>query len=415
MSSLCEVRTGRLRLPVALLTAVLVAEAAVLLLRPRDGVIDPAPVNARSYFSQHELDRAESFRRPQLALAGGQLAIELAVLVLLVRRPPARLRARFRRPVLAGAAAGAALSVMVSLAPLPLGAVARARALDAGLVTQSWPGWAGDVAKSTVIGAAMSGAGAALALGLMRRFPRTWWAPGSVLAVGLGAVFLFAGPVVLDPIFNTFKPLPAGALRSDVLTLADTAGVKVDHVYEVDASRRTTAANAYVTGLGQTKRVVLYDTLLRRFSRDETRLVVAHELGHVHYDDVPRGLLYLALIAPAALFAAAVLTDRLSPRGAAPGTPAVLPAAAISLALVSAGVGVVSNQLSRRVEARADTYALRLTHLPREFISSERQLALQNLAEPDPPAWETALLGTHPPTLERIGAAVAFERGARGG
>ncbi len=406
--------TGRLRLPVALVTAVLVAEAAVLLLRPRDGVIDPAPVKARSYFSEHELARARSFRRPQLALAGGQLAIELAVLVLLVRRPPARLRARFHRPVMAGAVAGAALSVIVSLAPLPLGAVARARAVDAGLITQSWAGWAGDVAKSTMIGAVLSGAGAALLLGLMRRFPRAWWAPGSVLAVGLGAVFLYAGPVVLDPLFNTFKPLPAGAVRSDVLALAGEAGVKVGQVYEVDASRRTTAANAYVTGLGHTKRVVLYDTLLRRFSRDETRLVVAHELGHVHYDDVPRGLLYLALVAPAALFAAAQLTRRLSPRGAAPGTPAVLPAAVISLALVSAGVGVISNQLSRRIEARADTFSLHLTALPKPFISSERRLAVGNLAEPDPPAWQTALLGTHPPTLERIGAAVAFARGARG-
>ena len=402
---------GRLRLPVALVAAVVVAEAAVLLLRPRGGVIDPIPVKARSYFSQHELDRARSFRRPQLALSLGQLAVELGVLVLLVRRPPSRLRGRFRRPLLAGAAAGAALSAALTVAPLPLAAVARARAVDAGLVTQSWAGWLGDLAKSAAIGAALSGAGAALLLGLMRRFPRAWWAPGSMLAVGLGAVFLYAGPVVLDPVFNTFKPLPAGSLRSDVLALAGRARVKVGQVYEVDASRRTTGANAYVTGLGHTKRVVLYDTLLRRFSADETRLVVAHELGHVHYDDVPRGLLYLALVAPAALLAAGLLTDRIAPHDATPGTPAVLPAAALSLALVGAGVGVVSNQLSRRVEARADTYSLRLTGLPAPFISSERRLAVQNLIEPDPPGWQTALLGTHPPTIARIGTAVAFERG----
>jgi STE24 endopeptidase len=408
------VEVRRLRLPVALVTAVVVAEAAVLVLRPRDGVIDPAPVNVRSYFSQHELARARSFRRPQLALGGGQLAIELGVLVLLVRRPPARLRAGFARPVLAGAAAGAALSGIVTLAPLPLAAVARARALDAGLITQSWAGWAGDVAKSGVIGAALSGAGAALLLALMRRFPRAWWAPASVLAVAIGAVFLYAGPVVLDPLFNRFKPLPAGPVRSDVLALARRSGVDVGQVYEVDASRRTTAANAYVTGLGHTKRVVLYDTLLGRFSRDETRLVVAHELGHVHYHDVPRGLLYLALVAPGALFAAGALTDRLSPRDAAPGTPAVLPAAVLSLALVSAVVGLISNQLSRRVEARADTYSLRLTDRPQAFISSERRLAVQNLSDPDPPAWQTSLLATHPPTIERIGAAVAFGRGERG-
>ena len=103
--------------------------------------------------------------------------------------------------------------------------------------------------------------------------------PGSVVVVAFGAVTIYAGPVVLDPLFNKFTPLPAGQTRADVLELARRAGVDVGEVYEVDASRRTTAANAYVTGLGSTKRVVLYDTLLENFTRDELRLVVAHELG----------------------------------------------------------------------------------------------------------------------------------------
>jgi STE24 endopeptidase len=189
--------------------------------------------------------------------------------------------------------------------------------------------------------------------------------------------------------------------------------VKVGQVYEVDASRRTTGANAYVTGLGGTKRVVLYDTLLQRFAPQETNLVVAHELAHVHYHDVPRGLLYLALVAPAGLFAASRLTGALAPRDAAPGAPIALPAAALALALVAGGVGIVSNQLSRRVEARADTFSLRLTDTPKAFVSSEQRLVEQNVADPDPPEWLTWLLGTHPPALERIGAAVAFERAER--
>ena len=136
-----------------------------------------------------------------------------------------------------------------------------------------------------------------------------------------------------------------------------------------------------MTGLGRTKRVVLYDTLLRRFSPAETGLVVAHELGHVHYQDVPRGLLYLALVAPAAMFAAARLGEALTPREVRPGTPAALPAAALALGIVSALVGTVSNQLSRRVEARADTYSLQLTHQPAAFIASERRLVEQNVAQ----------------------------------
>src|ERR671922_213688 len=156
MANVPEVARGRLRLPLALATAVVVAEAAVLLLRPRDGVIDPAPVSARSYFSQPYLERARDFRRPQLALYAGQLLLEGALLIYLVRRPPRWLRGAFRRPLLAGAAVGAGLSVALTLVTLPLGAVARQRAKDVGLVTQSWAGWAGDVGKSTAIGAVLA-------------------------------------------------------------------------------------------------------------------------------------------------------------------------------------------------------------------------------------------------------------------
>src|SRR5919198_6269964 len=142
MANVQEVARGRLRLPLALATAVVVAEAAVLLLRPRDGVIDPAPVRVRSYFSQHYLERARDFRRPQLALFGGQLLVEGALLGYLARRPPRRLRAQFRHPLLAGAAVGAGLSVALTLATLPLGAGAPPRAQDVGPVTPSWGGWA---------------------------------------------------------------------------------------------------------------------------------------------------------------------------------------------------------------------------------------------------------------------------------
>jgi STE24 endopeptidase len=138
---------------------------------------------------------------------------------------------------------------------------------------------------------------------------------------------------------------------------------------------------------------------------------VAHELGHVHYRDVPHGLLYLALVAPFGMFAAQRLSERFSP-GAA-GSPAVLPAVALSLALVAGTIGVVSNQLSRRIEARADTFSLRLTDAPEPFIEFERRISLRNVSDPDPPGWLTWLRGTHPPTIERIGAGVAFERGDR--
>ncbi|MEA2157030.1 MAG: endopeptidase [Solirubrobacteraceae bacterium] len=383
-----------------------------MLLRPRDGVLQPAAVSAQSYFSDSQIEHARAYRRPQLALYGGVLVVELGLLTLLATRPPARLRGTFRRPLLAGAAAGAVLSIGVSAAVLPLKLISRERAKDVGLVTQSWGGYARDAAISWGIGALMAGAGAAAALGLIRRHPRGWWAPGSVLVIAFGVASIYAGPVVLDPLFNTFTPLPEGQARSDVLELARRADVEVGQILTVDASRRTTAANAYVTGLGRTKRVVLYDTLLENFTRDELRLVVAHELAHVHHRDVPNGLLYLAIVAPFGLFAVSRLTLRLAPEAGSAVGPATLPALALSLVVMTTTITTISNQLSRAIESRADSYALGLTGEPEPFISFEKRIALRNLADPDPPAWQTFLLATHPPTLERIGMGVAYERDA---
>jgi STE24 endopeptidase len=282
-----------------------------------------------------------------------------------------------------------------------------------GLITQSWAGWAWDLARGWSIGAVIAGAGAAFAVVLMRRFGRRWWLPATGIVVAFAVAITSLAPVVLDPVFNTFTPVKPGQTRDDVLQLAREAGVDVGEVYVMDASRRTTAANAYVAGLGNTKRVVLYDTLLEDFTRDEVRLVVAHELAHVHYSDVPKGLLWVALVAPFGLFAAALATRRLAPRDPASSPAAAIPALALSLAIVVPVVTTVSNQLSRRVEARADSYALQLTDAPEPFIDFERRIALKNVSDPDPPAWRTALLATHPSTVERIGLGVAFERAQR--
>jgi STE24 endopeptidase len=401
----------RLELPSAVLAAVAAAEAGVLLLRPREDPIAPAPVLERDHFSAEEIERAKAYRRPQRALALAGMALDTAALTALAVRPPALLRRRRRRPVAAAAATGAALAAGLTVAGLPLSALSRRRSMQVGLATQSWPAWGADVAKATAIGAAFSAGGGAAGVALMRRLPRAWWAPGAGVAIGFGVLTTWLGPVVLDPIFNRFTPLPDGEARSDVLELAERAGVEVGEVYEVDASRRTTAANAYVNGIGATKRVVLFDTLLRDFSRDEVRLVVAHELGHVRHRDVPRLLAFLAVAAPAAMLATAHATRRLLPDDE-PAGPQAVPAVALAAMLVGAPVSTVLNQLSRRIEARTDEFALRLTGAPEPFIAFERGITIKNVAEADPPRWARLLFGSHPTTLERIGAAIAFRDAA---
>src|SRR3954471_17972712 len=402
-----SVRT-RLRLPIALVGALVAAEAAVLLLRPRERGPEPVDVPARDYFSAAQIERGDDFRTGQLWLFGLRTAVELGVLVAIVRRPPRLLERGSRRPVLAGAAAGAALSLTLAVATLPVRVVSRERAKDVGLVTQRWPGFASDLAKGEAIAATLAAGGGALLMVGLRRFGTRWWMPGTVVVVAFGVLGSYASPVVLDPLFNRFEKLPAGELRSDGLDLARRAGVDVGQVYEVDASRRTTASNAYVTGLGHTKRVVLYDNLIKDFSPAEVRLVVAHELGHVRHRDVPHGLLWLALVAPAARWAAPLLAERLTPRGA-PAVAAV-PAVALAVGLVATPIMMISSQQSRAIERRADAFSLALTRDPESFIGFEQRIAVKNVADVEPPAWMTFLLASHPPTLERIGQGVAYER-----
>jgi STE24 endopeptidase len=140
--------------------------------------------------------------------------------------------------------------------------------------------------------------------------------------------------------------------------------------------------------------------------------VVAHELGHVKHRDVPRGLLWLAIVAPAGMLVIQRLTERLAPearlgRGAG---PAVLPAAAASIALVGFLLNIPGNAMSRGVEASADAYSLELDGDPAAMIGLERKLAVQNLADPDPPEWLHVLFGTHPKTVERIGYALTWAK-----
>jgi STE24 endopeptidase len=408
------------------LLALTAAEGGARLLAPRDRAIEPAQVDPKAYFSGEQIERGVRFARPQMRLALARGAVELAALAALARvtadrRPAGKRRTGMRRPrwsratnrpepperhaLVGGALAASSLAVGSTLLALPLSAIARRRAIAVGLVTQSWRGWALDQLKAMAIESGLSaGAGAAL-IAVIRRYPRGWWAPAAGGSVAAGALLSLGGPVVLAPLFNDFTPLPEGQTRADVLELARMAGVSVGEVYSVDASRRTTGANAYVTGLGPTKRVVLFDTLLDRYERDQVRVVVAHELAHVRNRDVLRGIGYAAIVAPAAAFAVQRLSWALSAERA---SGRALPALALAAAVVTAPTGLIGNRLSRAIERRADTFSLKLSGSPDAFISFQRAVALQNVADVAPPRWVSRLLATHPPTLERIGAAVAF-------
>jgi Zn-dependent protease with chaperone function len=398
-------RRRALRVGVAAVAMVLVAEGAVWLLRPGERPIQPAQVSEHGYFTEAQIERGRAYSDGQLWLLLAAVGAQGAVLVGLGLGRPRFLRRRLERlearPIVGAAAAGAGLSIALGLAALPAGVAAHERAVDYGVSTQSLGFWLADLGKSAAIGAALAAAGAALLIALVRRFGSRWWLPGTVAVAAIAVVFVWLAPVVLAPLFNRFTPLPATSkARAEVLALGRRAGVDIGQVYRVDASRRVRSLNAYVDGVGSTKRVVLYDNLLQRTNRPELRSVVAHELGHVKHDDVPRGLAFVRELG--GLLAQRTGVDE---RG-----PGALPGYALGLMVASLALGVVGNQLSRQVEASADTFALELTHDPHALIQVQRRLALSSVADPDPPGIVTALAGTHPSTVDRIGTAVAYER-----
>jgi len=394
----------------ATLLALAAAELGGRLLRPRQGAAKSVEVDVRTHFTDAEIERGARYARPQVALGLARSVLALGAMAVAVDRIPRVLPARLRQSLLGGAVAGAGFSLAGSLAPLPLSIVARRRSIAVGLITQSWRGWAADQVKSQAIGTTISAGAGVATVAVTRRYPQGWWLPAAVGSVAIGSVFAALAPVVLDPVFNDFTPLPEGDTRTDVLDLAYAAGVRVGEIYSIDASRRTTAANAYVTGLGPTKRVVLFDTLLDRYSRDEIRVVVAHELAHVRNRDVRRGVAYTAIVAPAAALAVQRLSWSLADER---GTAAAVPAVGLAAALISAPIGIIANRMSRAIERRADRFSLQLSRAPDAFISFERAIALQNVADLEPPMWVTALLASHPPTAERIGAAVTFAQASQ--
>ena len=288
-----------------------------------------------------------------------------------------------------------------------------------GLSTQDWGGWAVDQLKGYAVGGVLAAVVLAVFYTVTRLAPRWWWAWAAAGAALLVVLFTFVFPVLVEPIFNRFAPMPAGPLRDDLVAMAARDGVPVRDVLVADASRRTTALNAYVSGLGPTRRIVVYDTLLREAPPEEVRSVVAHELGHARDRDVTVGTVLGALTAAAAVIAVYLLGQWSGLLRRAGVTAIGSPRAFALLLALAAAAGVVlgpaQNLVSRRLEARADAHALALTRDPAGFSAMQRRLALVNLADVDPPRAEYLMFATHPSTVERIAAASAYAARHPGG
>lgn len=398
------------------------AGGLVALLRWRlwsSGVPDAGTPPLRDFFDPAELTRNRDYRRGiwTMAVVGVPLASAAAVTVALTggRWRPALVRAARGRPWGAGLAFGVGLSLVTFAVSVPLAAARYAWGRHYGIVTQSVPGWAIDTAKGLAIQLVIAAAIGAGAAALIARAPRFWWAGFAAAIAFFIALMSLLSPILIEPLFQKTAPLNDPQLSAQVLELADRLGVKADDVKVNDASVRTTTANAYVSGLGDSRHIVLYDTLLRDFPDDEVRVVVAHELTHVARRHILKGSIWGAALAiPGCLLIFSVVGWRTGFGAAGKGREGCdlvlrrLAVAAAAATIVSTASTPLSNWVSRSFETEADWGALTTTRDPQADIGLQQGLTKRSLGVPDPPALIQWWFGTHPTSLQRIGLALRY-------
>jgi STE24 endopeptidase len=277
-----------------------------------------------------------------------------------------------------------------------------------GFSTQTLGGWASDRAKGVAIGIALTVIPMLGLIASVHLFPSWWPLVAALGAAAIVFVVTFLAPVLLEPVFNRFAPLRDDALVEDLRELARRAGVPVRDVLVADASRRTTKHNAYVSGIGKTRRVVVWDTLLDRGEPGEVRLVVAHELGHRRFRHVAVGTgiamagTALFVLGLWVLFAWDELLAAIGADG--PGDPRVIPFVLFAGAVAELALRPFALALSRRWERDADRFSLELTGDLEAYETTHRNLALSNLGDLDPPKAAYLFFFSHPTAPERLAA-----------
>jgi STE24 endopeptidase len=279
-----------------------------------------------------------------------------------------------------------------------------------GLATETAGRWLRDHLKAGAIALAFGLLGSNLVYFVLARWPDWWWAIAASAFSFATIVFANLAPILLLPLFYRFTPLERESLRARLVALAERAGARVVGAYEWRVSDRTRKANAALTGLGRTRRIIVSDTLLAEYSDDEIEVILAHELAHHVHRDIWKGIAYETALTFAAFCLAQRALVAFAPAIGleGPADPAGLPLLLLAGGALSLVVLPAVNAISRAHERRADRYALRLTGNVAAFVSAMRRLSAQNLAEDNPSLIARLLYYTHPPIRERIAAARAW-------
>jgi STE24 endopeptidase len=281
-----------------------------------------------------------------------------------------------------------------------------------GMSTQSVRGWLRDFLKGFVLGLVLEVAGITLVYALLAYQPLTWWVWVAVVMLFFSVIMANLAPVLIFPLFYKFTPLPEGELTRRLLALMQRAHTRVRGVYTMQMSNKTTAANAALMGLGNTRRVVLGDTMLDRYTVDEIEVVLAHELGHHVHRDIWKLIASQAVLTLGGLYIANLLLHGIVARGfyTSLTDPATLPIFFLLVGVFGLVVMPISNGYSRLIEYQADEYALQSTGKVEQFKSAMTRLANQNLSEIEPSPLVEFLFYSHPSIGKRLKHADEFAR-----
>ncbi len=303
------------------------------------------------------------------------------------------------------------LMIGYQLITVPLGYYGYTLSRRYGLSTMKLKGWISDLLKGFVLGLVFEGVVIMLIYALLAYQPQWWWLWVAIVLLFFSVIMANLAPVLIFPLFYKFTPLPEGELTERLMALVARANTKVRGVFSMHLSNKTTAANAALMGLGNTRRIVLGDTMTDRYSVDEIEVVLAHELGHHVHHDIWKLLLSQSVLMLGGLFIANLIlhwvVDSLHLYSALTD-PATLPFLFLLMGLFGLIVMPISNGYSRSVECQADEYALQSTHKVAAFKSAMTRLANQNLAEVEPSPIVEWLFHSHPSIRKRLQHADEF-------
>ncbi len=396
-----------MRIPVAALAAAAWIASAWLLLRTAvPGGLTLPKLDVGTVFGRDVVREAEHVERLfRVSWVLQQVAL-LATLWAYARRGPVFVRESAAGPIGTGMLLGMLGLGIVWLVELPFGIVdlwwaRRYDLTEAGYLEWAFGDW-------FTLGAAFLSISLALVIVMLlaRWLGERWWIPGAVVFVAIAALFTFGSPYLV----TGTTPLDDPALRADAVDYERVQGISGVPVSVEDVSGETSQANAYAIGLGPSRKIVLWSTMVDgTFSDGAVRVVVAHEIAHHSSDHLLKGIAWFALFA----LPSAWLLMRLTRRRGGIGAPAAIPLALLVVAAVQLALAPAQNWISRRMEAEADWKALQTTRDPRSARGLFVGFGETSLGDPDPPAWAHLLLDTHPSLAQRVAMAQAWQQAHR--